>query len=654
MHTNTTTPQTTTATTDKAATPHRRLAGLDGLRGAAVAAVVVYHAFGDVLPAGFLGVSLFFALSGFLITRLMLAENDRTGRIDLAGFWGRRMRRLMPAALAALTAIGAVWMFAGWASTSLPGELVASLLYGANWQFLWSATEYGGADPSPLTHFWSLAIEEQFYLVLPFAGWAALRSRGNVATFAAVLAAAFAASVLYVVAHLGDTMTVYFSTFSRSAEILAGALAAIAVHYWPRLVDSGIVRVAGTVAGIGIVAAAATTSLHGGLYANGGLIASGVASALVCVAACGVAGGPLCIAPLRFLGTISYALYLIHWPVLVGLDIAGYDTAAVTVAALAATVLAAWASTVFFETPIRERRLPTTAMASGAGMSFAAIVVVAGIVASTTEPLVADFEQAAAAFEERATAPMPDRANTLASPAPTTTPAPESTTTSVAPAPEPVSVMMFGDSTALMLAFGTEAVPDRIVDLGGSVKLGCPITRADKRRGAAGSNDGESADARECRWDQEWIPRVQERGSVDVALISAGIWDTAAVRIPEPGGRWTTLDDPAFVDHLRSEMLAVSDALVDSGVGTVAWTTLASSPQQGTERFERRRLLVNDLIREVAAMRPDTVTVIDLATYFDTPGREAVRPDGIHVTRESGAAVWTDWLADQVITAAHD
>ena len=144
-------------------------AGIDGLRGLAVLAVLVFHA-GPTgwLPGGFLGVSLFFTLSGYLITSLVLAEVEGTGHLSLARFWARRVRRLVPALL--LMVLGVVVLAR---TIELPrstrGELLGGLAYVANWRFLAAGTSYGAtyADQSPLLHFWSLAIEEQFYLVFP-------------------------------------------------------------------------------------------------------------------------------------------------------------------------------------------------------------------------------------------------------------------------------------------------------------------------------------------------------------------------------------------------------------------------------------------------------------------------------------------------------
>ena len=145
--------------------------GLDGLRGLSVAAVLAFHGGFSWAVGGYLGVSVFFTLSGFLITSLLLAEHDRKGHVALRHFWGRRFRRLLPASLLALVGIGVFGLTVATAEQAerLGGDIAAAVAYVANWRFIFGGTSYGDlfAEPTPVLHFWSLAIEEQFYLVYP-------------------------------------------------------------------------------------------------------------------------------------------------------------------------------------------------------------------------------------------------------------------------------------------------------------------------------------------------------------------------------------------------------------------------------------------------------------------------------------------------------
>ena len=164
----------------------------DGLRGIAVVAVLLYHVEGHPLPGGFLGVSLFFTLSGFVITRGLLGELDRSGRISLTGFWARRVRRLLPpiALCSVLVLLYGHLAATGNQRAALRWDLFAALTDWMNWRSLSSGVTYGGQDlnPSPLLHAWSLSIEEQAYLLLPLLaifGWR-LRGRVGVAVALAV------------------------------------------------------------------------------------------------------------------------------------------------------------------------------------------------------------------------------------------------------------------------------------------------------------------------------------------------------------------------------------------------------------------------------------------------------------------------------------
>ena len=213
-----------------------RVGALDGLRGLAVAAVLLYHSQFDWARGGFLGVSAFFTLSGFLITSLLLAQQEQ--QVPLRRFWGRRARRLLPAAM--LTLLG-VLLFAATIATDdqlrlLRGDVIATLAYVANWRFYLSGQSYAHlfSAPSPVLHFWSLAIEEQFYLVFPlvvaFVAWAtrrtsALRRRqilGAVLT-AGIAASVIAGRMLYPRSGSRASTTAPI----RAAELLVGALLAV-------------------------------------------------------------------------------------------------------------------------------------------------------------------------------------------------------------------------------------------------------------------------------------------------------------------------------------------------------------------------------------------------------------------------------------------
>jgi len=214
---------------------------LDGLRGLAVVAVVLFHAGWSHAVGGFLGVSTFFTLSGYLITSLLLAERERTGRIDLPSFWARRARRLLPAAITTLLGVSllAATLATPEQLATLRGDVLSALGYVANWRFLLAGRSYGDlfAAPSPVLHFWSLAIEEQLYVAFPIVVLLTPARR-----LAAVLGVLIAGSVLSSVVLFdagGANDAVYYGTFTRAAELLVGGLLAVAVTRRARAVVGG-------------------------------------------------------------------------------------------------------------------------------------------------------------------------------------------------------------------------------------------------------------------------------------------------------------------------------------------------------------------------------------------------------------------------------
>jgi peptidoglycan/LPS O-acetylase OafA/YrhL len=212
---------------------------LDGVRALAVTAVLLFHADVAGFGGGYVGVSVFFTLSGFLITSLLIGEHRRSGRIDAAGFYARRVRRLIPASAACLLAVIVLANLGAWDQVAhLRRDLWAAALQVFNWLRLSGSTSYGdlfsqsAGQVSPVEHYWSLAIEEQFYWVWPlaFAGLASLAVRSGrslVAVLAVPTALAIVAAPLIAVAWGPEAA--YWSTFARVGEILTGALAAAVV-----------------------------------------------------------------------------------------------------------------------------------------------------------------------------------------------------------------------------------------------------------------------------------------------------------------------------------------------------------------------------------------------------------------------------------------
>ncbi len=353
-----------------------RLAGIDGLRAIAVLAVVLYHAGIAWLPGGFLGVEVFFVISGYLITALLLAEWSGSGRIDVRAFWMRRARRLLPALffmLAVSLAFVVVWLPGEVAR--LRGDVLAALGYVTNWYLILGQQSYfeTAARPSLYLHLWSLAVEEQFYLVWPLLLTGALlllRRRGAlVATL--LLAAASAIWMAALFDPAADPSRVYYGTDTRAAGLLIGAALAFVWVPSGAATAAGRVRLrafaADAVAVLGLAAVVlffVFVDESQPLLYLGGFAALSLVTAAVIAAVVHPLGrvGPriLDLPPLRWVGTRSYAIYLWYWPVSLvtrpGLDVP-IDGPANLALQLAIVFAMAELSYRLVETPIRHGAL---------------------------------------------------------------------------------------------------------------------------------------------------------------------------------------------------------------------------------------------------------------------------------------------------------
>ncbi|GAB2519034.1 acyltransferase family protein [Microbacterium petrolearium] len=356
-------------------------ADIQALRALAVVSVLLYHLWPNRLTGGFVGVDVFFVISGYLITSHLIRERATTGRIALGKFWARRAARLLPASLLVLlvTAIAVLLWLPRTLWQQFLGEVAASALYVQNWRLLFDSVDYLAAenDPSPVQHFWTLSAEEQFYVLFPLllvaAMWMLRRLPWRRVAFAAI-ALVSVTSFLYSVWLLGDAPShAYFSTFSRAWEFGAGALLA----FLPALRST---RVSSAIAFAGVAAVLASVVLYSGTtpFPGAAALLPVVGTALAIWAGSrtwleSVGRVP----PIAMLGRVSYAVYLWHWPliVLVPFMTGTPLTTAQKAGIAAASVGLAWLSTTYYEDVLRTsprllkgRRPRTVALWSAAGM----------------------------------------------------------------------------------------------------------------------------------------------------------------------------------------------------------------------------------------------------------------------------------------------
>ena len=639
----------------QAAPPSSKLSylpALDGVRALAVGAVIAYHLDIGMLPGGFLGVDLFFVLSGFLITTLLMREHALTRTIDLAQFWLRRARRLLPALFLLIAVIAAVAATASpYDREQLRWDILSSLAYVTNWRFIAAGQSYFQefAAPSPVLHLWSLAIEEQFYLLWPLLalGGLGLAARGRIGERAVigllVAGTAASAAALAMTWNEFDPSAAYYGTHTRAHELLIGALGAFMLerNRW----FAGFLR-----AWSGPIAAAALAVLAGFAvlltdaapvyYFGGSLVFSIAAAALVvslsaaAIDRSGVVGGLLSTQPLPWIGSISYGLYLWHWPVILWITPAsvGIDGPALVALRVVATFAVSSASYYVVERPIRHGRLGgirlgVPQVAAGA---LATVLVLSGLTVYTT----------------RGALPLPDFVE-------------GNRRLVVHEVPNAVGTIgLVGDSVAMSLLPGLtyEAAQTRRSTVAAAFP-GCPIGEAEH----VDSNGAPFPFARRCRSAVlRGHARLVERHDPDVIFWMSNR-DRFAIR---QDGELLAAGTPEFEAALFADWDAVLARLTSGGADVVLLLPFHRAGEDPTECGGADASLpectqpslstgsLRDAYLRWSARHADSVTVIDTNAIVcpagscqETVAGVVLREDPVHFTPEAARLVAAEVVA---------
>lgn len=333
---------------------------IDGLRALAVVPVVFFHSGLSVFPGGYVGVDVFFVISGYLITHILLGD-VQAGRFSILAFYERRVRRIFPAlfvVLAACAAASLYIMFAG-EFYEFARSLIAAAFFYSNYFFMFDAGYFAApSETKPLLHIWSLAVEEQFYILFPLYLYAVLRVRRRTAVF---LTIALALASLAYSSYLVETKPAdaFFSAPSRFWELLAGAILAMWRSERRLTARAGALA---SVVGVGLIAYSVFAFSDATPFPGFAAMAPVAGTALIIATGTSHANPVtyvLSLQPVRFIGLISYSLYLWHWPVLVYFRLwkINEPTQAQILALMLVTVGLAWLTWKFVETPFRRRRL---------------------------------------------------------------------------------------------------------------------------------------------------------------------------------------------------------------------------------------------------------------------------------------------------------
>jgi peptidoglycan/LPS O-acetylase OafA/YrhL len=654
--------------------------GLDGLRGLAVVAVVAYHL--GYLHGGFLGVDVFLVLSGYLITGLAIGEVGDTGGLSLRAFWGRRVRRLVPALLVVVLVVTLVALAIGWPRDQLRAlgwDGVATLTWWANWRQV-QGPSYWASGENLFRHAWSLSIEEQFYLVWPVivvaAAAVARRTRrsvvpilGGIALTGAVASATWQVVLSHRLAD-ADLSRVYLGTDARAvAPLLGCALACLLAGRRPAALAAGVTgRVVGAVAGLVLLVLVVGAEVASpALYRNAILVVASVASAAVVARTSALPEGDRSILgwatttrTTRYLGLRSYAIYLWSWPIQVLVSFRWPDLSKAVVALITIALSLSLAEVSFrvLEDPIRRRRGWASRArfrrpAWGGVALGAAGVLIAAFVLAAPPPLHQQMDTAEAATE-------------ALRPVETTTTLPGPTTTVAPGKPEPLKVLVTGDSVAWTVGYykPTNPFPDGIAAIESRAIIGCGLLSAEEWGYPQGGNEGPFTRPGEgfCVNGPD-ADALGLAGKPDVVLTLPGSWEWS--RAEAPSGHVVPAQSPEMAEVLTRRLLRRIETANAAGArfAIVAFSCpgqRAAGVRKDPDFIHWINGVLADVVgtaqadgADVQFIEPTAKVCVDADPAGEpTQAKRDATGDEIHVNSLAGGTwMWNEWLAP-ALTAA--
>jgi peptidoglycan/LPS O-acetylase OafA/YrhL len=614
--------------------------GLDGVRASALIMIMLFHADPSWIPGGFISVSLFFTLSGYLITSILLFEGESNGNVSLKTFWNRRLRRLVPASMVTIAAVVGLstWLSSGIEQGRIRGDALAATTYVANWRSIFSEHSYSElfTDHSPLQHLWSLSIEEQLYVVVPVVVFISFMLRLKRQGIGYVFLGLSALSVAIAIVVDGHDR-IYYGTDTRAVELFVGAVLAcflspklekwahLKVRWWSFLFLAPLIAFIW----FSLIIDGQSKWLYTGWL--------GVFALLNVFFVVGsMIPGPMrwlmSLPPLTLLGRMSYGIYLIHWPVYVWLNESQLKISGFWLLLVRWAVVFALAGILYqvIEKPIRAKSFLKTNRSALVGLvcSFSVVMVLPLLFLKNPS------QRISTEVEILSTVSTSEVVST-SNPSSATSLVPEVTTTVAPPLVDrslPINVLVLGDSSAENIAKALDVGSDENLGVISAGVLGCPLVKVDLvyRR----VDENQSTDY--CPDNREIVRTYVNQ--IDAVLLVGSVANQWAYELIE-GGPKVEVGTTQWVQNLDEFLWSIGEVIAERGLQVL--------------------VLESPIVRDDAKMNGDTpsdiqawnevmnewekkyqwVSVVpyaDLLAPADSDLGRVQRPDGTHLDEVFG------------------